>query len=160
MQQMAQSNPQLAAAFSNPAAMQELMQAQLAAGAGGSLGTGAGFSMAQQMPDMATLMNQMQANAGQASGSNNNANNNSSNSGNGGGNAPDLNALFAALGGVGDVGGGAQGGNVAPPEERYASQLDALGEMGFVDRDQAVRALVRCNGNVNAAIEMLLSGNI
>merc|ERR1739848_272955 len=124
--------------------------------------------MAQQMPDMASFMSAMQNNnAGNNNDISNNSNNNSNN--NAGAYATDFSALLAALqnNNIGMnqndnnvAGNTAPGSNVQPPEERYASQLDALGDMGFVDRDQAVRALVRCNGNVNAAVELLLSGNI
>ncbi|KIY02322.1 uncharacterized protein Z520_02460 [Fonsecaea multimorphosa CBS 102226] len=44
-----------------------------------------------------------------------------------------------------------------PPEERYAQQLQQLNEMGFYDFDRNVQALRRTGGNVNGAIEYLLS---
>ncbi|KAI9598213.1 hypothetical protein BDF19DRAFT_431728 [Syncephalis fuscata] len=47
-----------------------------------------------------------------------------------------------------------------PPEERYADQLRQLTEMGFWDAEQNLRALVASGGNVNRAVEMLLSGNV
>ncbi|KAL1917819.1 uncharacterized protein VTP21DRAFT_3653 [Calcarisporiella thermophila] len=50
--------------------------------------------------------------------------------------------------------------NTQPPEERYQVQLQQLNEMGFYNAEQNIRALQRCGGNVNAAIELLLSGNI
>lgn len=43
-----------------------------------------------------------------------------------------------------------------PPEERYATQLQQLQEMGFYDRAENIRALLATNGNVNAAVERLL----
>jgi ubiquilin len=44
-----------------------------------------------------------------------------------------------------------------PPEERFAQQLQQLNEMGFYDFDRNVQALRRTGGNVNGAIEYLLS---
>ncbi|XP_069138889.1 ubiquilin-1-like [Argopecten irradians] len=43
-----------------------------------------------------------------------------------------------------------------PPEQRYASQLDQLAMMGFVDREANIRALQATLGDVNAAVERLL----
>ena len=45
---------------------------------------------------------------------------------------------------------------LAPPEQRFASQLEQLESMGFTDRASNIRALVATNGNVNAAVERLL----
>merc|ERR1711915_320830 len=42
------------------------------------------------------------------------------------------------------------------PEERFASQLDQLASMGFVDRQANIQALVATFGDVNAAVERLL----
>ena len=44
-----------------------------------------------------------------------------------------------------------------PPEVRFATQLAALNEMGFWDAEENIRALQLSGGNVNAAIERLLS---
>jgi len=44
-----------------------------------------------------------------------------------------------------------------PPEERFASQLDQLASMGFVDRAANIQALIATFGDVNAAVERLLS---
>lgn len=44
-----------------------------------------------------------------------------------------------------------------PPEVRFASQLATLNEMGFWDAGENLRALQLTGGNVNAAIEHLLS---
>ncbi|KAH9520146.1 Ubiquilin-1 [Bulinus truncatus] len=43
-----------------------------------------------------------------------------------------------------------------PPEQRYASQLEQLATMGFVDREANIRALTATFGDVNAAIDRLL----
>lgn len=47
--------------------------------------------------------------------------------------------------------------NTQPPEERFRAQLEQLSAMGFVNRDANIQALIATNGNVNAAIERLLS---
>lgn len=47
-----------------------------------------------------------------------------------------------------------------PPEERYATQLGQLNDMGFVEYDRNIAALQRSGGNVHSAIEMLLNGSI
>ncbi|KAL1953162.1 hypothetical protein VTO42DRAFT_3542 [Malbranchea cinnamomea] len=44
-----------------------------------------------------------------------------------------------------------------PPEERYAQQLSQLNDMGFFDFDRNVEALRRAGGNVQGAVEYLLS---
>lgn len=47
---------------------------------------------------------------------------------------------------------------VADPETAYATQLQQLQDMGFSDRQANIRALQATGGNVNAAVERLLSG--
>jgi ubiquilin len=47
--------------------------------------------------------------------------------------------------------------NPFDPSVRFQSQLSQLESMGFTDRDANIRALVSTNGNVNAAVERLLS---
>lgn len=44
------------------------------------------------------------------------------------------------------------------PEMRYSSQLSALCDMGFFDTQANLQALIATGGNVNAAVERLLSG--
>ncbi|KAG2186052.1 hypothetical protein INT43_002490, partial [Umbelopsis isabellina] len=44
-----------------------------------------------------------------------------------------------------------------PPEQRFASQITQLEEMGFSERDKNIRALLATGGNVQAAIEYLLT---
>ena len=48
-------------------------------------------------------------------------------------------------------------GDSRPPEERYEAQLRQLNEMGFYDFDRNVEALRRTGGNVNGAVEYLLT---
>lgn len=47
-----------------------------------------------------------------------------------------------------------------PPEVRFQSQLTQLNDMGFFDPEENIRALLATGGNVNAAVERLLNGNI
>ncbi|KAJ1851688.1 hypothetical protein LPJ73_002982 [Coemansia sp. RSA 2703] len=44
-----------------------------------------------------------------------------------------------------------------PPEERFQVQLQQLNDMGFWNAAQNIRALTMTGGNVEAAIEFLLS---
>merc|ERR1719356_139576 len=46
------------------------------------------------------------------------------------------------------------------PEERFASQLEQLASMGFVDRQANIQALIATMGDVNAAVERLLGGGL
>lgn len=66
---------------------------------------------------------------------------------------------FEMLGGAGA--GGAFGAPAPadnrPPEERYATQLGQLNEMGFYNFDQNIQALTRSGGDVNGALEWLFS---
>ncbi|OAP11457.1 hypothetical protein AXX17_AT2G12360 [Arabidopsis thaliana] len=72
------------------------------------------------------------------------------------GNNGGLDLLMNMFGSLGA--GGLSGTNQSnvPPEERYATQLQQLQEMGFYDRAENIRALLATNGNVNAAVERLL----
>jgi ubiquilin len=70
-----------------------------------------------------------------------------------GGSGNDMSDLFNMFGG----GQPAAPADNRPPEERYAQQLQQLNEMGFYDFDRNVQALRRTGGNVNGAIEFLLS---
>lgn len=44
-----------------------------------------------------------------------------------------------------------------PPEQRYEAQLEQLAAMGFMNRDANLQALIATFGDVNAAIDRLLS---
>jgi ubiquilin len=71
----------------------------------------------------------------------------------------DFAGLLSMLGGAG---GGGFGGVPAPPpvanpEVAYASQLQQLQDMGFFDQQENIRALQATGGNVNAAVDRLLS---
>ena len=84
-----------------------------------------------------------------------------------------MNALMQAMGGAN--GGGEANGNAMqnlanmlgganasavptdnrPPEERFATQLRQLNEMGFFEFDRNIQALTRSGGDVNGALEWL-----
>ncbi|GFT41739.1 ubiquilin-1 [Nephila pilipes] len=52
----------------------------------------------------------------------------------------------------------AQGNNTeSPPEERYKGQLEQMQMMGFVNKQANLQALIATFGDVNAAVERLLS---
>lgn len=53
-----------------------------------------------------------------------------------------------------------QGNPDQAPEERFASQLEQLASMGFVDRQANIQALIATMGDVNAAVERLLGGGL
>ena len=152
VQQMAASNPMLAAALNDPALMQQMLAMQSAAGLGGSMGTGAGVAAGAQMPDLASFVQQMQgAGAGAGAGA----------AGGGaaaGGVPPNLQQMLASLGAGGMPGAAAAADDGVPAEERFATQLDQLGDMGFTDRDRCIEVLRQVNGNVNAAVERMLGG--
>lgn len=48
-------------------------------------------------------------------------------------------------------------GQPVPPEERYRAQLEQLTAMGFLNRDANLQALIATFGDINAAVERLLS---
>ncbi|KAF7233801.1 hypothetical protein EG68_09510 [Paragonimus skrjabini miyazakii] len=49
--------------------------------------------------------------------------------------------------------------SAAPPENRYASQLEILTSMGFINREANLQALIATFGDVNAAVDRLLQSN-
>ncbi|GAA6024458.1 hypothetical protein JCM11491_001157 [Sporobolomyces phaffii] len=63
----------------------------------------------------------------------------------------------AGAGGFGGFGGGANASSTpqAPPEERFATQLEQMQAMGFSDASRNVRALLAAGGNVEAAVSYL-----
>ena len=73
---------------------------------------------------------------------------------------------FSSLLGGAGAGAGATGFGAAPaaapvsaepPATRYASQLRQLYDMGFSDEQANLQALIATGGNLNAAVERLLS---
>lgn len=73
---------------------------------------------------------------------------------------PQLQQRMAALFGSGGMNNTTAPVDSRPPEERFQVQLQQLNEMGFWDAAKNIRALTATGGNVNAAIELLFSGNI
>lgn len=71
---------------------------------------------------------------------------------------PQLQQRMAAL--FGGPGGAVTPADTRSPEERFQVQLQQLNEMGFWDAAKNIRALTSTGGNVNAAIELLFSGNM
>ena len=70
---------------------------------------------------------------------------------------------MGGAGGMPPMGGGmpppaAAPADNRPPEERYATQLTQMENMGFPDRNSNIQALVQANGDVNQAINFLLGG--
>jgi len=68
-----------------------------------------------------------------------------------------LSQMFAGSLGSAATPGGNQPQSQQPPEERYRNQLEQLTAMGFNDRQQNLNALIESFGDVNGAIERLLS---
>jgi len=73
-----------------------------------------------------------------------------------------------AAGGWGGFGGAGYGmgsppvpapSDPRPPEERFQVQLQQLQDMGFINASQNVRALLATGGNVQGAVEYILSGS-
>merc|ERR1712019_73164 len=145
MLQQVLSNPQLLQTMLNPQMLQSVMQMQQAMGNMNAAGvpqmpaTPAAQDVAQQtappnpMFNPAMMQQMMQAMQG-------------------GG---------ASMG----MGDGINGGFASPspadtraPEERYATQIEQLENMGFPDKHSNVQALVQSNGDVNQAINSLIGG--
>ena len=66
-----------------------------------------------------------------------------------------LNQMMTLTGG----GGSNTTANSMPPEERYRDQLEQLNSMGFNNRQANIQALTATFGDLNAAIERLLTAN-
>merc|ERR1719401_1488787 len=68
--------------------------------------------------------------------------------------------MQAMQGGMGSgaigAGGPANPADTRPPEERYATQVQQLENMGFPDKHSNLQALAQSNGDVNQAINCLL----
>jgi ubiquilin len=75
----------------------------------------------------------------------------------GGGGGSGTGNTFGNLLGGGGIGGPAAPPDNRPPEERYATQLRQLNEMGFFDFNRNIQALQRSGGDVNGALEYLFS---
>lgn len=138
MQQMRQANPAAAEMMSNPetlrammdpANLRAMMGAQQAMQNMGLLGSNPGFPMPSGFTGAAGA-GSSQTNSGGAS------------------NGLDFSSLLNP-----------STQTTMAPEQRFQTQLNALNDMGFTDREANIRALTACNGNVNRAVERLLSEN-
>merc|ERR1712060_154525 len=125
------SNPQVMQAMFNPQMLQSIMQMQSAMGGGAAGVPGAPGAPGAGAPNPAMMQAAMQAMMGGGMG--------------------------GAMGGAGGMGGVPDDGR--PAEERFATQLEQLGNMGFNDRPSNIQALQMANGDVNQAINFLLGGN-
>lgn len=67
---------------------------------------------------------------------------------------------LGSLGGFAGLSSAAADTDTRPPEERFATQLGQLNELGFFDFDRNVRALRRSGGNIEGAVEALLDGHV
>lgn len=74
--------------------------------------------------------------------------------GTGAGNEPNANGMQNLMN---MFGGAAPPADNRPPEERYATQLRQLNEMGFYEFERNIQALTRSGGDVNGALEWLFS---
>jgi len=144
------TNPAFIQQMTNPANLQAMMQLQQmqstlnAGGAGGTPGMGMGGGMPNPFLNM---MNNMNSGAGAPAP--------------GGQNGLDFGSLFG--GAPTTTTPGAPTSTPTPPADpavTYASQIQQLQDMGFTDVAANIRALQRTQGNVNAAVERLLSGNM
>jgi ubiquilin len=164
LRQMLDSQPGMREMMRNPAFLQTMMNPQvlgmLQAMGGGGGAMGGGFPGMGGMPgapapapapapafgaapggapDMAGLMQMMQMMGGMGGG------------GMGG---------FPGMGGMGGASAPAQPADTRPPEERFASQLTQMQDMGFTDQPQNIRALQATAGNVQFAVERILDGRV
>lgn len=139
------ANPGVRAMMSNPEAMNQMMQPN-------------NLQAMMQMHQALSGMPGMHPAPGGAPAAGLNANTAAS-----GNSMANMMALMQQLGGMGALGGGVNAGGemlvpVSDPETTWATQLQQLQDMGFYDRAANIAALTATAGNVNAAVERLLSG--
>ena len=127
--------------------------------------------MARNMMQNPQMMQQMMGAMGGTPDSNNNNNSNSNPTPNAAAAAQAGINPFALLQGLGGFGGAAGRGGFGssppppaaapqddrPPEDRYAEQLRQLNEMGFYEFERNIEALRRTGGDVQGAVEYLLT---
>jgi len=169
------ANPELQAIFSNPQAIEAVMQIQRGmdqlqrvapnlmsgAGLGGLTGGMNPFAgLANTSPSSPPNGTTTTTIPGTTSSSNPTSGTTT------GGNIDPLAALMSRMlssGGGGNPAnpllGSLAGNNSQPPEERYRSQLEQLAAMGFVNREANIEALQATFGDVNAAVERLLQSH-
>jgi ubiquilin len=152
LQNMAQQNPMLQAMLSNPQMLQAMMNPQMlqmvAQMRQGMPGLGAPGAMSQTPAATGTpALGNVEGNPGGATPS-------------AMFNPSMMQAMQAMMGG--GMGGGPGVGGVAnptdatPAEQRFATQLDQLSNMGFPDKHSNLQALQTAHGDVNQAINSLL----
>lgn len=144
--------------LSNPESLRSMMNMSRAF-QGGDAASGSAFPAPGSNPTV--------DNSG-STGASNSAPSNATGSGTGGAANPFANMFGGGmppfdpsmLGSLGGFGGGQQAppADNRPPEEKYENQLRQLNEMGFSNFEQNVAALRRSGGNVQGALEFLLSG--
>ncbi|KAL0550625.1 hypothetical protein IC582_015147 [Cucumis melo] len=103
------------------------------------------FTMQQQL--LSQLGRQPTLNPGQTGG------------GTGAANNTGLEMLMNMFGGLGAGSLAVPNRSDVPPEELYSTQLTQLQEMGFIDRQENIRALIATAGNIHAAVERLLGNS-
>jgi ubiquilin len=142
MREAMEANPQMREALNNPDLIRQMMDP----------------ANVQAMMQMQQAMQQLQSSGllGSMGGG-----------GGGGGAAAALGGLGGAFGGLGGGFPSFAGANTntesnnnssIPPEQLYESQLRQLQDMGFSNQEQNIAALRQVGGNVNAAVDRLLSG--
>jgi len=151
LQNMAQQNPMLQTMLSNPQMLQAMMNPQMLQMIA---------QMRQSMPGLGPpgAMTQTPTATGTpALGANTAASP--------GGSLPSpmfnpamMQAMQAMMGGGPGLGGLPNTADTRPVEERFATQLDQLSNMGFPDKHSNLQALQTANGDVNQAINSLLGG--
>ncbi|XP_022940009.1 ubiquitin domain-containing protein DSK2a-like [Cucurbita moschata] len=133
---MLDSNPQLREMMQNPEFLQQLTSPETMQQM---------FTLQQQL--LSQLGRQPTPNQGQTGG------------GTGAANNLGLETLMNMFGGLGAGSLAVPNRSDVPPEELYSTQLTQLQEMGFIDRQENMRALIATAGNIHAAVERLLGNS-
>ncbi|XP_022971370.1 ubiquitin domain-containing protein DSK2a-like [Cucurbita maxima] len=133
---MLDSNPQLREMMQNPEFLQQLTSPETMQQM---------FTLQQQL--LSQLGRQPTPNQGQTGG------------GTGATNNLGLETLMNMFGGLGAGSLAVPNRSDVPPEELYSTQLTQLQEMGFIDRQENMRALIATAGNIHAAVERLLGNS-
>ncbi|KAG6577808.1 Ubiquitin domain-containing protein DSK2a, partial [Cucurbita argyrosperma subsp. argyrosperma] len=130
------SNPQLREMMQNPEFLRQLTSPETMQQM---------FTLQQQL--LSQLGRQPTLNQGQTGG------------GTGAANNAGLEMLMNMFGGLGAGSLAMPNRSDVPPEELYSTQLTQLQEMGFIDRQENIRALIATAGNIHAAVERLLGNS-
>lgn len=140
LRNMAQSNPMMQQMLNDPQMMSNMMNMMM--NGGGPFGASLGNPAPGQTPANPTSQGvpNLNLNPNPAPGAN--------------ANAPQPNFNFANL--LNNPAFGAPDSNLKP-EDKYKEQLAKLNEMGFTNKDLNIQVLNQCMGNVDLAVEKLLS---